>query len=67
MLVLSRKPGERIVIGKGADQVELEIIRVRGTTVTLGFVARVDLQIMREELLQRAKRGGGQEIRHENL
>lgn len=47
MLVLSRKPGERILIG---DNVTVTIVRIGPNTVRLGIDAPRDLNIVREEL-----------------
>ncbi len=47
MLVLSRKPGERILIG---DNIALTVIRVGPNAVRLGFDAPQDMNIVREEL-----------------
>lgn len=47
MLILSRKPGERISIG---DNVILFVHRVSGNRVTLGFEAPPDVKIVREEV-----------------
>jgi carbon storage regulator len=47
MLVLSRKPGERILIG---DQVVITIVRIGPNTVRLGIDAPRDMNIVREEL-----------------
>lgn len=47
MLVLSRKPGERIFIG---DQVAVTIVRIGPNTVKLGIEAPRDMNIVREEL-----------------
>jgi carbon storage regulator len=47
MLVLSRKPGERILIG---DQVAITIVRIGPNTVRLGIDAPRDMNIVREEL-----------------
>lgn len=47
MLVLSRKTGERILIGK---DITLTVIRVGPNAVRLGFEAPQDLNIVREEL-----------------
>ncbi len=52
MLVLSRKTGERILIGK---DVTLTVIRVGPNAVRLGFDAPNDLNIVREELCLEAK------------
>ena len=50
MLVLSRKIGERIVIGQG---VTVAVLEVSGQRVRLGIVAPGDVHILREEVFQR--------------
>lgn len=47
MLVLSRKVGERVVIG---DQIVVTVLEVKGRQVRLGFEAPPDIQIWRGEL-----------------
>ena len=47
MLVLSRKSGERILIG---DDITLTIVRIGPNTVRLGIDAPRDMNIVREEL-----------------
>lgn len=47
MLVLSRKPGERILIG---DSVVVTIVRVTPNNVRIGIEAPRGLNIVREEL-----------------
>jgi carbon storage regulator len=47
MLVLSRKPGERIMIG---DDVKITIVRIGPNTVRVGIEAPRDMNIVREEL-----------------
>ena len=47
MLVLSRKPGEEIVIG---DNIRLRVVAIRGTRVRLGITAPVETPILRHEL-----------------
>lgn len=49
MLVLSRKPGERINIG---DDVSVTIVRIGPNTVRIGIDAPRDMNILREELQQ---------------
>jgi len=49
MLVLSRKVGERILIG---DQIAVTVVRVAQGIVRLGVEAPHDLTIVREELKQ---------------
>jgi carbon storage regulator len=50
MLVLSRKRGERIVIGQ---DIEVTILEVFGGRVRLGIQAPMEVSIQREELLKR--------------
>ncbi len=52
MLVLSRKRGERIVIG---GDVTLTVLGVRGSQVKLGFNGPAEVPIHREEVHQRIK------------
>lgn len=47
MLVLSRKVGEKLVI---ADNIVVEVVRVRGNRITLGLVAPQEVKIVRGEL-----------------
>jgi carbon storage regulator CsrA len=47
MLVLSRKEGERIVIG---DNITLVVSKVNGNRVTIGIEAPRDLKVVRGEL-----------------
>lgn len=48
MLVLSRKPGQRILIG---DRIELEVLAIRRGQVRLGITCPEDLRVLRTELL----------------
>lgn len=50
MLVLSRKVGERILIG---DQVSVTVVRVGPNLVRLGIEAPRDMLVVREELTER--------------
>ena len=47
MLVLSRKPGEKVVIGKG---ITLTVVEVRGNKIRLGIDAPENVPIFRAEL-----------------
>jgi carbon storage regulator len=47
MLVLGRKPGERVFVG---DDIEVMVLEVRGDRVKLGFNAPRYLPIQRGEL-----------------
>ncbi len=50
MLVLSRKRGERVLIGQ---EIELTVLEIRGSRVKLGFHAPAAVPIHREELYQK--------------
>ena len=58
MLVLSRKRGERIVIG---PNIELTVVAIHGNSVRLSFDAPHDIAIHRQEVFQRIQN----ESRHE--
>jgi len=47
MLVLSRKPGEKILIG---DNVSVTVVRIGPNTVRIGIEAPRGMNIVREEL-----------------
>ena len=47
MLVLSRKPGERILIG---EEIAVTVVRIGPNTVRIGIDAPRDMNIVREEL-----------------
>lgn len=50
MLVLSRKVGERILIG---DQIAITVVRLAQGGVRLGIEAPAELSVVREELKER--------------
>ena len=53
MLVLSRKPGERVILGDG---IELTVVEVKGNSVRLGIMAPDVVPIRRQEVDQRIDR-----------
>ena len=53
MLVLSRKVGQRILIG---DKISITVVRVAGGGVRLGIEAPEDLPVIREELKEQFQR-----------
>lgn len=53
MLVLSRKPGERIWIG---EMISITVVRVTGGGVRIGIEAPPELPVMRDELKQKIDR-----------
>ena len=50
MLVLSRKLLEKIVIDTPAGKVTVQVVRIKGNTVTLGIEAPPSVTILRGEL-----------------
>jgi len=50
MLVLSRKPGEEVVIG---SNIQITIVAVQGNRVRLGITAPQDVVVHRAELAER--------------
>ena len=60
MLVLSRRPGERILIG---DQICITILRTAGGSVRVGIEAPSDVTILRDELQAHAGMPPGEETR----
>ena len=47
MLIITRKPGERIMLG---DDVVVEVIEVSGSSVRLGIAAPRSVPVYREEI-----------------
>lgn len=59
MLVLSRKEGEKLVIG---DNITLVVSKISGNRVTLGIEAPVDVKIFRGELAESTAASGGARV-----
>lgn len=53
MLILTRRIGERVMIG---DEIEVVILGVKGNQVRLGFKAPKDLAVHRQEIYERVQR-----------
>ena len=53
MLVITRKPGERITIG---DNVVVTVVEVRGSLVKLGVEAPRSISIHRQEIYDRIRK-----------
>lgn len=52
MLILTRKIGERILIGKDGE-IRLKVLGIRGGQVRLGIEAPKDIIVHREEIFHR--------------
>jgi carbon storage regulator len=52
MLIITRRPGERLVLG---DDIRIEVIEVAGNTVRLGVAAPREVPVYREELWEAVK------------
>ena len=50
MLILTRRPGEKILIG---DDVEVVVLGVNGTQVRIGVNAPQEIPVHREEVAER--------------
>lgn len=47
MLIITRKPGERIMLG---DDVTIEVIEISGSSVRIGIAAPRSVPVYREEI-----------------
>ena len=54
MLILTRKPGESLIIG---EDIKVTIFSVKGNQVRIGIDAPKDVHIVRDELLERPEKG----------
>ncbi len=54
MLVLSRKEGEKLIIG---DNIVLVVSKICGNRITLGIEAPADVKVLRGELKGQAEKG----------
>ena len=59
MLVLTRKPGQSIMIGDG---IEVQVLSVSGEKIRLGITAPRDVAIFRDEVLERIQQDEGQPV-----
>ena len=59
MLILTRRPGESIIIETPAGElIQVTILSVKGNQVRIGTEAPDDISIVREELLERLQSQG---------
>ena len=56
MLILSRRPGETLIIElPTGERIEVTVLDIKGNQIRIGTVAPDDISILREELLERAQ------------
>jgi len=55
VLVVSRKPGERILVG---DKIAITVVKIAGGAVRLGIEAPPEMAVMREELALEIRAAG---------
>ncbi|MCY2986935.1 MAG: carbon storage regulator [Planctomycetota bacterium] len=60
MLVLSRKIGERILIG---DNIAVTVVRITGNGVRIGIEAPLDMAVIRQELKDQMEERGAEQRR----
>ena len=63
MLVLSRKVGEKILIG---DNVTITVVRVAQGTVRIGVEAPRDMPVIREEVVSHAEHARSSKIQEDS-
>jgi carbon storage regulator len=55
MLIVTRKPGEKVMVG---DQVVITVIEVKGSNVRIGIDAPRAVPVYREEIYAAMQQGG---------
>lgn len=60
MLVLTRKTGERIIIG---PDIVVTVVRVQGDKVRVGIEAPIDIAVHREEVVEQIRAEGRQPVK----
>jgi carbon storage regulator len=64
MLILSRKPGESIVID---GRIRVNIVRVEGDVVKLGIEAPAEVPVHRQEVYEEIQKNNQQALTKQNL
>ena len=64
MLILSRKPGESIVID---GRITVKIVRVEGEVVKIGIEAPADVAVHRQEVYEEIQRSNQQALTRQNM
>lgn len=50
MLVLTRYPGQKIILGSGKDAIHVRVLSSQGKKVTIGITAPRNIPVHREEI-----------------
>ena len=59
MLILTRRPGETLIIETpGGERITVTVLSIKGNQVRIGTDAPDDIAIVREELLERVQASG---------
>lgn len=53
MLILTRRAGETLIIGEGADQITVAVTNINGGQVKIGVTAPKHVAVHREEIYDR--------------
>jgi len=61
MLVLARRPGESIIVGK---DIVITVIEIKGGQVRIGIDAPRDIQVHREEIYEQVRQENLSAVRH---
>jgi carbon storage regulator CsrA len=56
MLCLSRKVSEKIIIGEGADAIEIKVLAIRAGRVQIGVLAPASARIVRKEVVGKGRK-----------
>ena len=64
MLILSRKPGECLVID---GRITVKIVRVEGEVVKIGIEAPSDIPVHRQEVYEEIQRSNQQALTRQNM
>ncbi len=64
MLILTRKPGEQIIIGD--NEITISVLRIRGNQVLLGTTATENISIHRKEIYDKIQIQHNQEVKDED-
>ncbi|HZX79897.1 MAG TPA: carbon storage regulator CsrA [Lysobacter sp.] len=62
MLILTRRPGEKIIVGEGENQVTILVAEIDGNRTKIGVHAPRNIPVHREEVFERVQREKAAEV-----